>query len=460
MEQKRKSNIILVALASFVSMLIFLIFFLLSQKPRLILTRLQGQFNIDPITAFQLSLYSIGTLLVIISILTMLIVTFTQKNNKKTQKFEKLYREFKKKDEEQNKTMSLLIEIGESLSSVLSKTKLVRLILENFVKFVKTASESTAGMILLYQFETGEFVYESGYDIDKTMLAKLKFDSSEEIISQIVRKKQFIVVEEIISKNHFLKKDRIPFFSKETCLFIIPLVVENNVMGIINLFCNKSAHSLINDKSLVFSTLVKEASIALGSAVQSELAIIDRLTRLYNRGYFLRSLEQEIERCKRYKLNLSLLMLDVDHFKTINDTYGHQQGDIVLAAIAKIIKEVSRIVDFCARYGGEEFVVILTETELYNCNVTGEELKKIPLDKMGGAITKAERLRKIVEESEMPGYSEGVKVKVTVSIGIGAYKYTDEGISSVELIRQADEHLYQAKRTGRNRVCYPQDLLK
>lgn len=460
MEQKRKSNIILVVLVSFVSMLIFLIFFLLSQKPRLILKSLQEQFNIDPITAFQLSLYSIGALLVIISILTMLIVTFARKNSKKTQKFEKLYRELKKKDEEQNKTMSLLIEIGESLSSVLSKTKLVRLILENFIKFVKTASESTAGMILLYQFETGEFVYESGYDIDKTMLAKLKFDSSEEIISQIVRKKQFIVVEEIISMNHFLKKDSIPFFSKETSLFIIPLVVENNVMGIINLFCNKSVHSLINDKSLVFSTLVKEASIALGSAVQSELAIIDRLTRLYNRGYFLRCLEQEIERCKRYKLNLSLLMLDVDHFKTINDTYGHQQGDMVLAAIAKIIKDISRIVDFCARYGGEEFVVILTETELYNCDVTGEELKKIPLDKMGGAITKAERLRKIVEESEMPGYSEGVKVKVTVSIGIGTYKYTDEGIGAMELIRQADEQLYQAKRTGRNKVCYPQDLLK
>ena len=158
-------------------------------------------------------------------------------------------------------------------------------------------------------------------------------------------------------------------------------------------------------------------------------ALYDGLTGIYNRAVFNDRIVKEVEKAKREKKPLSFLIMDIDHFKKINDTYGHQTGDMVLKILATQVKKVMRDFDFLARYGGEEFVVILPDTEL-------EKAKEI-----------AERIRTKIEKTKFIYKSE--RIPVTLSIGVTLLKPDDNEKS---LIERADKALYEAKNSGRNRV--------
>lgn len=164
----------------------------------------------------------------------------------------------------------------------------------------------------------------------------------------------------------------------------------------------------------------------------TRLALHDALTGLYNRGSFDKKLEEELKRSQRYNRNISLMMIDIDFFKKVNDTYGHQTGDEVLKSIAGVILDSVRNSDYVARYGGEEFVVILPET--------------MPEE----AIELAERIRMIIEEKEFK-VSENDTIHLTVSIGIGS---GSQEITPAHLIKAADTAVYDAKEHGRNQVRY------
>ncbi|KAF0221296.1 MAG: response regulator [Geobacteraceae bacterium] len=162
-----------------------------------------------------------------------------------------------------------------------------------------------------------------------------------------------------------------------------------------------------------------------------ELSNTDPLTRLYNRRYLMETLDREFQRAMRKNERLSLVLLDIDHFKDINDAYGHQEGDVVLTAVAEVAQSGLRRYDIAARYGGEEFILVLPETPLTE----------------GMAV--AERLRKEVQEMTFPFPMENL----TVTISLGVATYPADRIDCVDsLIRQADEALYRAKQNGRNRV--------
>lgn len=165
----------------------------------------------------------------------------------------------------------------------------------------------------------------------------------------------------------------------------------------------------------------------------------DGLTGLYNHRHFQNYLEKETARARRYKLRFSLIMIDLDFFKNVNDRFGHQMGDSVLRNISIIFEEVLRDVDYAARYGGEEFVVILPETDA------------------NGATVAAERLRQAAENLVME--TGGCKTKdprVTISCGVADYPNCADNRES--LIAAADSALLFAKRKGRNRVCYFRDI--
>lgn len=165
------------------------------------------------------------------------------------------------------------------------------------------------------------------------------------------------------------------------------------------------------------------------------LAMTDTLTGMFNRRYLMRHMSRELKRAQRFGGELSLLLLDVDHFKRINDTYGHEVGDAVLRSFSRIVRNsLRRETDWCARLGGEEFVVILEGTDLT------------------GAGAFAEQLRQTIQET--PIVTSGGAVRITVSIGISGLEDTVEGNSaSVEsLLKIADIHLYTSKHGGRNRV--------
>jgi len=163
-----------------------------------------------------------------------------------------------------------------------------------------------------------------------------------------------------------------------------------------------------------------------------KLAITDGLTRLYNSRHFYSHLEVEIDRSNRYDRPISLLLLDVDHFKDYNDTYGHLEGDKILFNFGKVIKECLRKMDSAYRYGGEEFTIILPETD-------GPE-----------AITVAQRIKESIERQK---YSPvpGKEVTVTVSTGVTQY-YPDEDLT--QFVQRSDKAMYASKQKGRNKITY------
>lgn len=160
------------------------------------------------------------------------------------------------------------------------------------------------------------------------------------------------------------------------------------------------------------------------------LAKVDGLTNIFNRRYFTTSLENEIDRARRYKRELSLLMIDIDHFKNINDSLGHRAGDYILKELANIIVNRSRRVDYVCRYGGEEFAIILPEIDIM------------------GAFKFAVVLKDTVSEHMF--MFEQNEIHITISIGVSDNMENDQ--SADELIETADRRLYLAKERGRNRV--------
>lgn len=226
-------------------------------------------------------------------------------------------------------------------------------------------------------------------------------------------------------------------------LWIFPLVVEESVVGILIIEGGQE------DATAKFTIIAGQLAlllkkIALYNTVK-DLSITDGLTGVFLRRYFIERFIEEIKRSINNEYSLSVLMLDIDHFKMYNDTFGHLVGDVTLREVSKVIKENVRKVDLIARYGGEEFAIILPETN--------EQ----------GAFDAAERIRLAVENKHFEVYDE--ETRVTVSIGIASFVREENDDSEEKyaemvnsLLHNADHALYEAKEQGRNRVkCFGSD---
>ncbi|MEJ5167485.1 MAG: GGDEF domain-containing protein, partial [Thermoanaerobaculia bacterium] len=160
---------------------------------------------------------------------------------------------------------------------------------------------------------------------------------------------------------------------------------------------------------------------------EEELARTDPLTSLFNRRYAYEKLKEEILRYERTGVPFSIVLLDIDQFKKINDTFGHECGDLILKVVADTLKNVKRAVDTAIRWGGEEFMLILPETELM------------------GALKFAERLKDTISEAEID--YKGNIIKITATFGVAEYSGNIE-----DCLKKADDALYEGKKLGRNRV--------
>lgn len=170
-----------------------------------------------------------------------------------------------------------------------------------------------------------------------------------------------------------------------------------------------------------------------------ELGVRDPLTGVYNKRYFIERLKEEMSHGERYEIPLSLVMIDIDHFKEINDKYGHLAGDHILIKLAESIKSVCRESDIFARYGGEEFSIILRNT-----------------DEKGAGVY-AERVREKIQKS--PVCSEGKEIKITVSLGIACTQAKKRYHDYKQFIEDADRSLYHSKQCGRNRVTKTSEII-
>ncbi|HLZ95476.1 MAG TPA: sensor domain-containing diguanylate cyclase [Candidatus Dormibacteraeota bacterium] len=212
-------------------------------------------------------------------------------------------------------------------------------------------------------------------------------------------------------------------------VLVVPVQRSGQLMGAFELYLNGS-REIREDQVELLLGVAAQAAMAISHAqlfqAQEENALTDELTKLPNRRYMAQRFLQEMQRARRHHKGLAFLMIDIDHFKLVNDTYGHLQGDTVLAELGKILVSCKRESDVAARYGGEEFGLILHETN------------------EAGAMTLAERIRAQVEAAKFPG-----DLRLTISIGVAASE--DESQFSF-LLEKADQALYAAKQAGRNTV--------
>ena len=224
-----------------------------------------------------------------------------------------------------------------------------------------------------------------------------------------------------------------PFRTDNVCsVAALPLLYEREILGILVLLSGET-HAFSPQQKEILEVLGNQASISMANArfhaEIERLAVTDGLTGLFNHRHFQERLSQEFQRLGRFAEPMSLLLLDIDYFKKVNDTYGHPVGDAVLKGVAGKVSKTIRTIDIPARYGGEEFAVVLLNTDAK------------------GALNMAERLRDTVSKTIFS--SEDQTFNVTLSIGISTYP---DGIKSKEeLIERADKALYHAKRSGRNR---------
>jgi diguanylate cyclase (GGDEF)-like protein len=217
----------------------------------------------------------------------------------------------------------------------------------------------------------------------------------------------------------------------------VPLLYKNETIGVCYLFNNLSHNIFSDEDKEVLEAIMTQAAISLVNARLYELATVDGLTKLYIRTHFQLLLQNEFKRSKRYNHPCSLIMADIDHFKKVNDTYGHQFGDHVLYNTAKIIKASCRSTDIPARYGGEEFCIILPETSRQN------------------ALIVANKIRTSVEEYTFIHLT--TRTRVTISLGVAEFPYNASNEET--LIEAADKALYISKESGRNRVTlYEQNV--
>jgi diguanylate cyclase (GGDEF)-like protein len=236
--------------------------------------------------------------------------------------------------------------------------------------------------------------------------------------------------------NNYSFELRVPF-SKESVfirsVLCYPLQRRGEKIGAIELINKRGGAFTPEDQSLI-EMMLHPLSIAIRTVDMFEsaerLTITDDLTKLYNYRYLMKYLQADVKRCLRYKKKVSLLFIDVDGFKRINDTFGHLVGSQALAEMGQVFKRILRETDVVGRYGGDEFVIVLPETPL------------------NGAMVIAERIRKKVEECEF--VAQNLSIRLTVSLGVAncpKHTLTAEG-----LIKKADAAMYRAKELSKNSI--------
>jgi diguanylate cyclase (GGDEF)-like protein len=221
--------------------------------------------------------------------------------------------------------------------------------------------------------------------------------------------------------------------AKPKSIIAIPMVVNESVLGLVDVQGAKVGPVLTQSNTRFFEVMASTAANALRNAQLFEevgqRARTDYLTGLANHRFFQAMLAVELGRAQRHNRTFSLLMIDLDFLKSVNDRFGHPSGDLVIRTIADTIRTTCREIDFAARYGGEEFTVILPDTSV------------------SGAVHLADRIRESIAAQQFPGIGS-----ITASIGVSNYPVN--ALSKEDLIRVADQALYAAKKDGRDRVAY------
>lgn len=320
------------------------------------------------------------------------------------------------------------VEKYNSLAKLLIATLNPRELLKNALDKMLELTGSKLGVIYLMdeKGDTLEPFVTQGVDISSLQTLK----TGEGVSGQAAQERRTVVQEQIPEKCQIQVNVGFSMASPNE-VAAYPLMYKEKVLGVMLL--GTFGHYPVEELTLV-EYLANQIAITLDNALTHEkverLSITDGLTGLFNRSFLSERLEEEFSKALRYEAPLSILIMDVDFFKRVNDAFGHLVGDNALMTVAQILRQSVRVSDVVCRYGGEEFVVLLPHTNLEK------------------ALAVAEKIRLAVSETSVPGMGEQ-----RLTISIGAAGLPDIRVGSMrELVRKADEALYRAKEGGRNQV--------
>jgi diguanylate cyclase (GGDEF)-like protein/PAS domain S-box-containing protein len=321
-----------------------------------------------------------------------------------------------------------LLSIDQTMRTILDLNHLVDFIIEKAIQILEAGKCS----LMLLDPESQELLIRGAIGLDGDIVRGTRVKMGESIAGVVAQDGNPLLVRNIETEKEISRKNNPKYTSKS--FMCVPLKVHNKLVGVINVADKKNGEdAAFTPLDLrILCAIVRQATISIENASYyrklEHLSMTDSLTELFNHRYFIQALDNEIDRAKRYPKSLCLLMMDIDDFKSYNDTYGHLGGDRLLKDLSKILKQNLRSVDIVCRYAGDEFVAILPETDIPEAKMIADKIKRVIGD------------LKLFER------------EVTVSIGIAKYSSNRD---RRDLIMKADQALYQSKREGKNRVsCF------
>ena len=344
-----------------------------------------------------------------------------------------LLRELKRTVDE----LQALNEIGRALTSTLDLTEVLRLVMGRAQDLVK----ATRFSLLLVDETTRELRFEVATGPGSEKIASLRLPVGEGVAGWVAREGQPVLVQDAPRDPRFAPRYDALSGNVSGSLIAVPLVSRGRTLGVIEVVSGKGERELTPEDLLTVQALADHAAIAIENAQAferiRELTVVDEHTGLFNARHLKRVLEAEVTRSERYGRPFSLVFIDLDHFKLVNDSHGHQAGSATLREVGEVLRGGLRETDIPTRYGGDEYVILLPEADREQ------------------AMGVAERLRAAVAAHTFL-VDRGLSVRLTASLGVATWPI--DGRRAEELLERADGAMYHVKASSRDAVVHASSL--
>jgi diguanylate cyclase (GGDEF)-like protein len=330
--------------------------------------------------------------------------------------------------------LSVFHDVAKALTSSLNLDSVLQTIMQKMAEYFRPDTWS----LLMVDETTDELYFAIAVGPAADSLKTLRLKMGEGIAGWVAKHGESLIVPDVYTEPRFAKRIDEMTKRQTKSVICVPLRAKHRSLGVIQLI-NCPMETFGDNEMFFLNALCDYAAIAIDNARAveriQELTITDDCTGLYNARHLYKTLEAEVYRSARFGHEFSVIFIDLDHFKSVNDTHGHLVGSKLLAEVGYLIKSHLRLIDYAFRYGGDEFVILLPQTS------------------KEAALIVARRLLEVMRVSEFMA-TEGLKLNVRCSMGLATYP--EDAKSAHEIIRQADEMMYSVKNTTRDNIAIAQ----
>ncbi len=333
--------------------------------------------------------------------------------------------------------VAIFNDVAKALTSSLNLDSILQTIMEKMAEFFRPDTWS----LLMVDEQKDELYFAIAIGDAAETLKTVRMRMGEGIAGWVARNGESLIVPDVYNDPRFAKRVDEYTKWKTRSIICVPLQSKHRVLGVIQLI-NCAMESFGEQEMFFLHALCDYAAIAIDNARSvekiQELTITDDCTGLYNARHLYKTLEAEVYRSARFGYEFSVIFMDLDHFKSVNDTYGHLVGSKLLQEIGFKVKSQLRLIDYAFRYGGDEFVILLPQTD------------------KNSAMVVAKRLQEMMRRTQFLS-DDSLNLNVRCSMGLATYP--EDAKSSHEIIRQADEMMYMVKNSSRDNIAVAQQGL-